>query len=65
MQTPDLADKVATLEEGGVRVVDKHLEDANGIDAFISPKSAHGLLIQLGQTPGPLNNPPYWEQSSD
>lgn len=65
LQTPDLADKVATLEEGGVRVVDKHLEDANGIDAFISPKSAHGLLIQLGQTPGPLNNPPYWEQSSD
>ena len=65
LQTPDLANKVTTLEERGVRVVDKHLEGAGGIDAFISPKSAHGLLIQLGQTPGPLNNPPYWEQSTD
>jgi len=32
------------------------------VDAFISPKSAHGLLVQLGQTLGPLNNPPYWEE---
>ena len=35
--------------------------DPGAINAFISPRSAHGLLIQLGQTPGPLNNPPYWE----
>ncbi|MCY3818631.1 MAG: hypothetical protein OXH52_04600, partial [Gammaproteobacteria bacterium] len=50
------------LQSGrGVRVVDKHFDDPHGIDAFISPRSAHGLLIQLGQTPGPLNNPPYWE----
>ena len=61
LQTPNLAEKVADLEESGVRVVDKHLDDPAAIDAFISPKSAHGLLIQLGQTPGPLNNPPYWE----
>ena len=61
LQTPDLADKVAAMEERGIRVVDKNLDDPNDIDAFVSPKSAHGLLIQLGQTPGPLNNPPYWE----
>ena len=61
LQTPDLANKVAKLEAGGIRVVDKNLDDPASIDAFISPKSAHGLLIQLGQTPGPLNNPPYWE----
>lgn len=62
LQTPDLAEKVAELEAKGVRVVDKNLDDPASIDAFISPKSAHGLLIQLGQTPGPLNNPPYWEE---
>ena len=62
LQTPDLAEKVAKLEAKGVRVVDKNLDDPASIDAFISPKSAHGLLIQLGQTPGPLNNPPYWEE---
>ena len=62
LQTPDLAEKVAKLEAKGIRVVDKNLDDPASIDAFISPKSAHGLLIQLGQTPGPLNNPPYWEE---
>ena len=54
--------KVDVMEKAGVRVVDKSLDDPASIDAFISPKSAHGLLIQLGQTPGPLNNKPYWEQ---
>ena len=61
LQTPDLAGKVAALEESGIRMAGKNLDDANSIDAFISPKSAHGLLIQLGQTLGPLNNPPYWQ----
>ena len=65
LQTPNLAEKVADLEEQGIRVVDKHLDDPDSIDAFVSPKSAHGLLIQLGQTPGPLNNPPYWEQREE
>ena len=61
LQTPDLAAKVAAMEEHGVRVVDKSFDDPASIDAFVSPKSAHGLLIQLGQTLGPLNNPPYWD----
>ena len=63
LQTPDLQKKTLALEEAGVRVVDKHFDDPNNLDAFISPKSAHGVLIQLGQTLGPLNNPPYWRQS--
>ena len=49
------------MEADGVRVVDKQLDNPEWIDAFISPKSAHGVLIQLGETLGPLNNPPYWE----
>ena len=61
LQTPRLAAKVADLEKRGIRVVDKNLDDSTAIDAFVSPKSAHGLLIQLGQTLGPLNNTPYWE----
>ena len=61
LQTPDLVRKVAVMEENGIRIVDKHLDDPNFLDAFISPTSAHGILFQLGQTPGPLNNPPYWE----
>ena len=61
LQTPDLERKAEALEAQGVRVVEKEFEDPNNIGAFISPKSAHGVLIQLGQTLGPLNNPPWWE----
>ncbi|MYD43843.1 MAG: VOC family protein [Gammaproteobacteria bacterium] len=62
LQTPDLVEKVEDLEQAGVRVVDKHFDTASGgVDAFISPKSSHGVLIQLGQNVGPLNNQPYWE----
>ncbi len=61
LQTPNLAEKVDAMEADGVRVVDKQLDNPQWIDAFISPKSAHGVLIQLGETLGPLNNPPYWE----
>lgn len=62
LQTPNLPDKVAALEAQGVRVVDKNLNDPK--DAFISPKSAHGVLIQLGEALGPLNNPPYWKDET-
>ena len=65
LQTPELEQKVVRMEAAGVRVVDKHLDNPTFKDAFISPKSAHGILFQLGQTPGPLNNPPYWESDSD
>jgi methylmalonyl-CoA epimerase len=61
LQTPNLERRVIEMEEAGVKVVDKHLDDPGFLDAFISPKSAHGVLFQLGQTPGPLNNTPYWE----
>ena len=65
LQTPELEQKVVGMEAAGVRVVDKHLDNPTFMDAFISPKSAHGILFQLGQTPGPLNNPPNWELDSD
>ena len=65
LQTPDLKRKVIDMENAGVKVVDKHLEDPGFLDAFISPKSAHGVLFQLGQTPGPLNNPAYWLSEDD
>lgn len=62
LQTPDLVSKVTQLESDGVRVVDKHFEKAEGgVDAFISPKSSHGVLIQLGENLGPLNTTPFWE----
>ena len=63
IQTPKLDETASRLESIGVRVVDKNLDQSTGgVDAFISPKSSHGVLIQLGENVGPLNNPPYWEE---
>lgn len=56
LQTADLGQQVEAMEAKGIRIVDK-----TDNDAFISPKSAHGVLIQLGNAIGPLNNTPYWE----
>ncbi len=60
LQTPDLEQKVEYLERRGVRIVDKHLTEPAYRDAFISPKSACGVLFQLGETRPPLDNDPYW-----
>jgi len=62
LQVPGLAEKVAFLEGQGLRIVDKHLEDAQFVEAFISPKSACGVLFQLAETCPPLDNEPYWKQ---
>ena len=65
LQTPRLKEKIELLEGKGIRVVDKHLDDPGFRDAFISPKSACGVLFQLSETSPPLDNPPYWEPGSD
>ena len=63
LQTPSLAEQCERLEENGVRIVEKNLDqNAGGVDAFISPKSSHGVLIQLGENLGPLNTVPFWEE---
>lgn len=63
LQTPNLPDRCRLLEEKGVRIVEKNFDrNAGGVDAFISPKSANGVLIQLGENLGPLNTVPYWEK---
>ena len=62
LQTPNLDETTNRMEDSGVRVVDKNLDrDSGGVDAFISPKSSHGVLFQLGENIGPLNTTPYWE----
>lgn len=62
MQSPDLKKKVAALEEKGIRVVDKNLDEPDYREAFISPKSGCGVLFQLAETYPPLDNEPYWQK---
>ena len=45
---PDSKRKAAALKEQGVRIVDEIEWSPNSYEAFISPRSAHGVLIQFG-----------------
>ena len=45
---PDSRRKAAELKEQGVRIVDETEWSPTSYEAFISPRSAHGLLIQFG-----------------
>ncbi len=45
---PDPKRKVAELKEQGVRVVDETAWSPTSYEAYISPRSSHGVLIQMG-----------------
>jgi methylmalonyl-CoA epimerase len=62
LQIPELAEKIAFMEGQGVRVVDQRPEGSQVTEAFISPKSACGVLFQLAERQPALNNEPYWEK---
>lgn len=62
LQVPGLAEKIAVLEGQGLRIVDKRAEDSQLVEAFISPKSACGVLFQLAETQPALDNEPYWKR---
>ncbi len=65
LQTPNLVNQCQNLSDKGIKVVDMNLDvEKGGVDAFISPSSSHGVLIQLGENLGPLNTLPYWQKES-
>jgi methylmalonyl-CoA epimerase len=57
---PDSREKVAELKAAGVRIVDETQWSPTSFEAFISPRSAHGVLIQLGSGYPTLANDPAW-----
>ena len=57
---PDCKAKTAELKEQGVRIVDEHQWSPNSYESFISPRSSHGVLIQLGSGYPTLNSDPAW-----
>jgi methylmalonyl-CoA/ethylmalonyl-CoA epimerase len=46
----DLRDSVARAKAAGLRVVDEDFREPRWQEAFISPRSAFGTIIQLAQT---------------
>lgn len=57
---PDMKSRVTQLVEQGVRVVDETEWSPSSYEAFISPRSSHGVLIQLGNGYPTLSNDPRW-----
>jgi len=57
---PDCKQKTAALKEQGVRIVDEHEWSPTSFESFISPRSSHGVLIQLGSGYPTLNSDPAW-----
>src|SRR5216684_7189296 len=57
---PDAKQKTAALKEQGVRIVDEHEWSPTSFESFISPRSSHGVLIQLGSGYPTLNSDPTW-----
>jgi methylmalonyl-CoA/ethylmalonyl-CoA epimerase len=45
---PNSKEKIAELKEQGVRLVDEREFSPDSYEAFISPRTSHGVLIQIG-----------------
>jgi hypothetical protein len=57
---PDVRKAASELKENGVRVVDEVEHSPTSYECFISPRSSHGVLIQLGSGYPTLSNDSAW-----
>lgn len=48
LEVPDSRTRIAELKRQGVKVVDERDFGPDSYECFISPRSSHGVLIQLG-----------------
>ncbi len=62
VNVPDLKEKVQELKARGVRIVDEVEWSPTSYEAFISPRSSHGVLIQLGSGYPTLANAADWPE---
>ncbi len=58
---PEIRERLPELKARGVRIVDEREFSPGSYEAFISPRSAHGILIQLGSGYPTLNSAPDWK----
>jgi methylmalonyl-CoA epimerase len=61
----DCKEKTAALKEQGVRIVDETQWSPTSFESFISPRSSHGVLIQLGSGYPTLNSDPAWHAKKE
>ncbi len=58
---PDAKKKAAELKQQGVRVIDETEWSPTSYEAYISPRSSHGVVIQLGSGYPTLSADPAWD----
>jgi methylmalonyl-CoA/ethylmalonyl-CoA epimerase len=59
---PDSRARAAELKSRGVRIIDEKEHSPTSFEAFISPRSTHGVLIQIGSGFPTLSLDPEWER---
>ena len=59
---PDVKREAAELKSHDVRIVDETEWSPTSYECFISPRSSHGVLIQLGSGYPTLSNDPAWSR---
>src|SRR5271163_1568062 len=59
---PDTRERIAELKQSGVRVVQEKEHSPGAYEAFISPRSSNGVLIQIGSGYPTLSSDPEWEK---
>ena len=59
---PDVKQAASQLKDEGVRVVDEVEYSPTSYECFISPRSSHGVLIQLGSGYPTLSNDGEWKK---
>ena len=60
LKVTDTKQKAAELKRQGVRVIDETEWSPTSYEAYISPRSAHGVLIQIGSGYPTLSDDPAW-----
>jgi catechol 2,3-dioxygenase-like lactoylglutathione lyase family enzyme len=58
-KTHDITDALARVREAGYNPIDVSLDDPGWREAFISPRQAHGTIVQLGESN--VDRPPMAE----
>jgi len=61
-RVPEVAATLAALKASGVRIVGERQWGPDSHEAFISPRSAHGVLIQVGSGYPTLSRDPKWSR---
>ena len=60
LDVPDAKEQLAKLKEHGIKVVNEREYGPDSYEGFISPRSSHGVLIQIGSAYPTLARAAEW-----